>query len=264
MYLIRVMSAIICSLFIITSACAENRARAVYEKPGSAIEAVIKKELKTSDSIESVVTLINENFHLSEPLDIVFGGEEGPLYDSEENKILIPYSFVQEVKQRFIAANYSETGVSATDATLDALMHTLFHELAHALVFMYELPVVGKEEDAADGLATVLLIDLFEDGQEISISAADLFDLESEDIEEFAEGDFWDEHSLDIQRYYSTLCYVYGSGPNKYAYLSKQADFSQERAELCIEEYENRSKSWILLLKPYFKNYEVSQTSRCN
>lgn len=56
---------------------------------------------------------------------------------------------------------------------------------------MYDLAIVGKEEDATDALATILLIEFFEQGQEIARSAADLFDLESSDIQTFEEADFW-------------------------------------------------------------------------
>ena len=78
----------------------------------------------------------------------MFGGEDGPLFDSEQKTIYIPYFFLDEVKARFIQNNYSSTGVSEADVTMDALMHTMFHEFAHAIIFMYELPVLGREEDA--------------------------------------------------------------------------------------------------------------------
>ena len=180
----------------------------------------------------------------------MFGGEDGPLYDPEINKILIPYTFIDEVKQRFVKARYSETGVTPDEATNDALMHTLFHELGHALIEMYQLPVVGKEEDAVDSLANVLLIEFYDKGQETVLSAADLFDLESEDKNgSYEEADFWDEHSLDEQRYYATLCHIYGSDPDKYASVLENTDISDDRAELCIEEYEAASRNWLKLLK---------------
>lgn len=237
--------------FFLSTAFAENGVRVVYEAPLNAAEASTVNMLKVSAVTEPVVTLINETITFPRPLEIVFGGEEGPLYDSDTNKILVPYSFIQEVKSRFAAAKYAETGISPEEAAQDALMHTLFHELAHALIYLHELPIVGREEDAADTLASVLLIEFFEEGQEIAISAADLFDLESEDIDEFEEQDFWDEHSLDVQRYYSTLCHVYGSEPEKYAHLKDDGVIGDERAELCIEEYEQVSKGWMLLLSPY-------------
>jgi hypothetical protein len=248
-----VLFATICSLFFVTPAFAENQARLIYDRPTNQLEAGIEKEIKRSGDMEDVVAFINDLFWLPAPLKFKLGGKEGPLYDDKSNEILIPYTFIQEVRSRFRAANYSETGVSVEEATMDALTHTLFHELAHALISIYELPVLGKEEDAADGLASVLLIEFFEDGAEMAISAADLFDLESEDIETFEEEDFLDEHSLDVQRFYTTLCHVYGSDPAKYAYLRKEIGFSEDRADLCIDEYENISRSWLRLLKPYMQ-----------
>ena len=232
---------------------AEVGAYIVYEKPGNAPEKLLKKKLEASSAIESVITFVNDYFHLPQRLEFFFGGEDGPFYDGEENRIGIPYDFVMEVKSRFVKAQYEETGVNADEATMDAIMHTMFHEFAHAVIYMYDLPIVGKEEDAADGLATVLLIEYFEDGQEIAISAADLYDLESDDREVFEEADFWDEHSLDEQRYYSTLCHVYGSDPKRYAYILEDEYFSNERAELCLDEYDNLSRSWLVLLKAHIK-----------
>ncbi len=231
----------------------EEQARIVYEQPTTKLEADIADKLKTSDALASVVSLINETFILPEQLDIVFGADDGPLYDPQIHKIFIPYEFMDEVESRFTEAKYAETGVTPDEATSDALMHTLFHELAHALIDLHEIPVTGKEEDAADSLASMLLIEFFEDGQEIALSAADLFDLESTDRDEFSDEDFWDEHSLDEQRYFSTLCHVYGSDPKQYGDIKQQADFSQERADSCIEEYGTMVDSWLTLLKPHMK-----------
>ena len=243
----------LCSFLNITSVFAENKVFVIYDKPINSLELKLEEEVRASGVIEDVAEFINEQIALPTPLYFTMGGAEGPLYDSALNKVFMPYTFIQEVKDRFSDAKYSETGVSVADATMDAVMHTLFHELAHALIFTYELPVLGKEEDAADSLASVLLIEYFDNGAEIAISAADLFDLESGDVTEFEEGDFWDEHSLDAQRFYSTMCYVYGSDAQKYESLANEIGFSQDRLELCIEEYENIVRSWFTILKPYFK-----------
>jgi hypothetical protein len=237
----------------VSAALGDNQASISYNSPADASEQELAQVLKSSGVVEDVVAFINQKIRLSEPLYFMIGGDEGPLYDPSLNKIFIPYRFVQEVEERFSAAKYSETGVSVADATLDSVMHTLFHELAHALISNYQLPVVGKEEDAADSLASMLLIEYFDNGAEIAISAADLFDLESEEIDALEDGDFWDEHSLDAQRFYSTMCFVYGSNPEQYDSLIKELGLSQERAELCIEEYESIVRSWFTILKPYLK-----------
>ncbi|MGB1256513.1 MAG: DUF4344 domain-containing metallopeptidase [Thiolinea sp.] len=241
---------VVLSCFTLNTAVAD-KAEISYENPQNAADTAIAKQLQSAPGISAVVEIINDHFRLPEALEIVFGGDDGPLYDPGKNTIFIPYGFVEEVKKRFERAKYAETGVSIEDATMDVLMHTLFHELAHALINMYDLPVLGKEEDAADGLATVLLIRFFEDGQELAISAADLFDLESEDSDELSDADFWDEHSLDAQRYYATLCHVYGSDPEQYGKLLADNGFPADRAELCVEEYVNLADSWFLLLEPH-------------
>ncbi len=246
---------LVCACLVMTNVSAEGRAFVSYLEARNASEVAIAKRLQSATDIPDVMAIINENFRLASDLEFIFGAEDGPLYDPGINKIWIPYAFIEEVKARFVAANYEESGVSADDATMDSLLHTLFHELAHALIYNYELPIVGKEEDAADALATVLLIRFFDQGQELAISAADLFDLESEESEEELTAEsFWDEHSLDSQRYYSTLCHVYGSAPQKYESLLEESAFSEERAESCIEEYDIMLSSWMKLLEPHMKD----------
>lgn len=254
MYLHKILIVSACLHYFVLSAFAGHVAQVRYEKPSHPSEVAIASELKNNGLIEDVVKFINEEIRLTEPLYLVIGGSYGPLYDTSTGEIIIPYKFVEEVQNRFLRANYSETGVSIVDATMDSLMHTVFHELAHALIFTYNLPVLGKEEDAADSLATVLLIEYFDSGAEIAMSAADLFDLESEERDVLVEEDFWDEHSLDSQRFYTTLCHIYGSDPDQYVSLQQDIGISERRAEMCIEEYENISRSWFSLLQPYLKN----------
>jgi hypothetical protein len=228
-----------------------------YQKPSTTQDKATLNLLKKEAINEIAIEIINEIFFIPKSINIKYGGADGPEYDSETHQVLIPYPFIQEIKQRFIKDKYTESGLSIEEATMDVVTHTILHELAHALINIYDLPIVVKEEDAADALATLLLIELFEDGQEIAITAADIFKLESNDIKDFEEADFWDEHSLDIQRYYNTLCLIYGSAPKKYSELLEDADFSDEKAEQCIDDYQQLYFSWATLLKPHLKNTQV-------
>jgi len=228
-----------------------------YQQTNDAKLQSIVKTLQSDSSIQNTLSLMNTEFIFEQPLTIVFGGEDGPLYDPAINDILIPYTFLDEVEQRFKAVNDARDDngkaepADLNQAVMDVVIHTLFHELAHALIANHELPIVGKEEDAADNLAAVLSIEYFENGAEIAISAADLFYLEGDEITEFEEADFWDEHSLDLQRYYATLCHVYGSDDVNYAYLLEDTGFSAERGEFCISEYDTIANNWLTLLAPY-------------
>lgn len=220
-----------------------------YLAPQDQAEREVQSRLQQSRLLEDTLANLNQHFVLNETLIIEIGSADGPLFDPESLRIQVPYGFVLEVQRRFEEGENSG-GLSPEDAALDALLHSLLHEVAHALVALHELPVVGREEDAADSLAVILLIELFEEGREISITAAELFDLESQD-RELSEEDFWDEHSLDAQRYYSTLCLVYGSSPTDYQELPEQLGFSSERAENCESDYQIASENWWTLLAPH-------------
>ncbi len=242
---------VLCCLLVSTTTVAGNSVAVTYLPVAGKAENQIKQEIEQSRLVQDVITLIRERFRLSSPLTIQFGGDDDPSYDTESHTILIPYHFFSEAQERFTETGSSEADITPQAAALDVLAHTLLHEFGHAIISMNKLPVVGKEEDAADSLATLLLIEGFENGQDIALSAADMFALESEDYDTFEEPDFWDEHSLDAQRYYTTLCHIYGSSPEKYAYLMEEAEIDQDRRDLCIDEYDAMSASWKVLLAPF-------------
>lgn len=78
----------------------------------------------------------------------------------------------------------------------------------------YQLPITGREEDAVDIFAAVLLVESDEDAVIAGIDQFDVNAAEETDLEELA---FRDEHSLNTQRFYNVSCIVYGSDPSAYA-----------------------------------------------
>ena len=103
-------------------------------------------------------------------------------------------------------------------------------------------------------MASVLLLEYVDNGARIALNAAEMFGLESEGYEWFEESDFWSEHSLEIQRYYTTLCHVYGSDPDSHKDLiNDEYGLSAERAENCEVEFERLRSGWLGVLKPYLK-----------
>lgn len=77
---------------------------------------------------------------------------------------------------------------------------------------MYRLPAVGREEDAADQLAALILIKSGDDGVGVAALGAQLFRVLALSGEKTP---FFDEHSLYAQRYYNVMCLVYGSNPER-------------------------------------------------
>ena len=196
--------------------------------------------LDAKGGVQQVLDTINAEFSIpgsiqlrlgsnSEHVDKVMVGD-GPYYDPLLRAIYIPYAFVNTLKQ-FYDNNYYPEDDSARDLFVrDALIHTLYHELGHALIDVMDIPVLGKEEDAVDDFATLMMINLHKRGQERVLSAADLYWFEEmETGSDILEQDLMGEHSLDSQRAYQVLCLTYGSNPDTYSGLAADVGFDSDR-----------------------------------
>ncbi len=265
-YLQSLKSLIICVLMFIglvsfSCAKADEFLLAEFQTTSNKETQDIRKTIMEEGGVLSLVDLLNEQFKTPDQgtiklvfVDVGENQNSEPYTDLESNTITIPYQFVLDVKNLFQQVDYgSEIQMDIRVPTIDTVLHTILHEVAHAMIEAYDLPIVGKEEDAADSLATFILAEQFEEGEEIAISAADLFDLERQQAGELDESNYWDEHSLDAQRFYNTMCQVYGSNPDKYADLLDKLAIDERRQELCIDEYDKLSRSWGKLLAPWKK-----------
>ena len=167
--------------------------------------------------------------------------------------MLIPYSFYAESLTYFEKNQYEkEYGKTAQTGAIDTLLHTLLHEAGHAYIEDQKIAILGKEEDAVDNLATIMLLNYVEHGGDAAISAADMFAFESEDRPEYYDlGEYIDEHSFDLQRYFSTLCLVYGSDPEAYKNLldDVENDYLKNRKEFCVEHFDVINANWHQYLK---------------
>lgn len=243
---------IITSFLLVTTLYSNNDIKINFLKTNNYRENQVKELIKNSNSLNILLNTLNKEFKFEKKIIIEIGQNDGPLYDNKLNKIFIPYSFYEETYNTFKKIDYDKTGISIEEATIDVLMQTILHELAHAIIEIHNLPLVGKQEDIADSFAAVMLIEFFENGEEILLSSADIFRSAYEDTYKFSEEDFIDEHSLDIQRFYDSVCYIYGSSPLKYKNLLKELNYTQERKLLCKVDYIKNVNNWFIILKNYF------------
>ena len=224
-----------------------------YATPQTDEEKQIKQEIELSGVNDTVIDLSNQLFMFKQPLVIQYGGDDGPLYDPQTHQVLIPYGFYAESLNYFEKNQYEkEYGKSAQTGAVDTLLHTLLHEAGHAYIEDQKITILGKEEDAVDNLATILLLNYVEHGADAAISAADMFAFESEDRPEYYDlGEYIDEHSFDLQRYFSTLCLVYGSDPEAYKNLLDEVenDYLKDRKEFCVEHFDVITENWHQYLK---------------
>jgi hypothetical protein len=128
---------------------------------------------------------------------------------------------------------------------------TFYHELGHAFIDVLQLPVLGKEEDAADHLSVILMNDIWEEESAANILASDAtaYALQAAQRENGGEEPAYaDEHSLDMQRYYNVVCLFYGANPEVRQGLADDLGLPPERAERCPSEWEDAASSWDAVL----------------
>ena len=126
------------------------------------------------------------------------------------------------------------------------LKFAFLHELAHALIHEFNLPIVGREEDAADEFSAILMT------AEISSNQCDgvlLWLVKMSEGQTAANFDFGDEHSFNVQRCLNVLRLLVGS-KNYNSQLGSL--FSEESREKACEDYQKKYEAWEKLLRPYF------------
>lgn len=217
----------------------------------------IEQMLREAQLFDVTVDELNETLGLPTDLEIVFleCGTVNAFYSSDETRILMCYELVQFFAEQFAALYEKEEEIE--NAVADSTIFVFHHELGHALVHLLEIPITGKEEDAVDDLATLVLLHEWEGGADSALNAAESFYMIGEaqetspDETAVEQLPYYDEHSLGKQRYYQIACIVYGSNPEEHAHLVGDA-LPEERAVRCPSEYQQKATSWERLLADHF------------
>ena len=179
----------------------------------------------------------------------VRGGRDGPYYNPRTRTIVLNHEFSALALIVFYKEYPRITQYRLGQLFAELEYFVLFHEVGHALVDQWDLPVVGREEDAVDAFSTIFMTEFVDKG-EFALAGADFFYYLA-NTHKLSEVDFADEHSFDKQRAYSIACWVYGSNTQRYAYLRSLLPVS--RRVRCADEYRKLKKAWFSLLRPHIR-----------
>ena len=143
---------------------------------------------------------------------------------------------------------------AATAFVLNNSTYVLYHEIGHLFVGEFGIPILGKEEDAADNVATLLLLAAEADEADYAlIDSADgwfLSDAASED-EAYEDAEFYGEHSLDVQRAFQIVCLMVGSNAEMFGDIATEIGMDEERQQSCEFDYAQSAQSWEAVLAPF-------------
>jgi len=215
--------------------------------PRLKVWADLSHNLKT----EQIADALNKTFTMPRAMPIVFleCGTVNAFYTPEKHAILVCYELLEYFNGIFrptVKTDY-ELGRKIGGVT----MFTLMHELGHAFIGELELPATGKEEDAADQLASIILSRSNETGRESALAAAEWFSIEGRKQLATQDIAWYDEHSFNLERMFDIICILYGDNQAENAALVKQVGISDNRAARCVRDTPKLIKSWKALLKPH-------------
>jgi hypothetical protein len=207
------------------------------------------KAMHEAGMLEAFVAAINETVKLPTTVGVRFAecGEPNAFYSPADQQISMCFELLEHYYKTM--ADQYETEDALDEAVMGAFMLVLFHELGHALVHVLDLPITGREEDAVDQLAAWAMID-DDTGDDAVLNAALTYYISAESGGEIDDSTFADEHSLDKQRFFNLVCWVYGSNPEKHQGLVGDDFLPEARAERCPGEYQQIDRSWSRLLEP--------------
>ncbi len=133
------------------------------------------------------------------------------------------------------------------------MLFVFLHELAHAAIADLELPVLGREEDAADEFAILrmLWVGTALTHRVLTDATKGWFFSARRDRKEGEPLAFYDEHSLDQQRAYHIVCLTVGNDPNAMVDLANEMKLPADRRESCKRDFERASSSWHKVLQPH-------------
>jgi len=129
-------------------------------------------------------------------------------------------------------------------------LFVLYHEVGHLLIDQLKLPVLGREEDAADNMATWTLLN--QDTPEAHQALADAaYGWRLSGIAYGAnldDSDYYAAHSLDRQRAFQIVCLMVGSDDRSFRAIATEYAIDRDRQDTCFWDYELINRSMRSLL----------------
>jgi len=214
----------------------QARFRVVYEEATTPELAPIAAKMKDRRVLEEAAEMLSIlKLPRSLTLKGTTCGEPNAWYDADTDVITFCYELVSDfVKSAGKSAKFKLT---PEQAVIGPFMFIVLHETSHAVFHILKVPILGREEDAADQVAAYAATRFGGDFAERMLrSAAFMYDTDS--ARKPGEDDFADVHGLDRQRFYNVLCLAWGSDPKQYAFAKDLGRLPDDRAEGCREEYQ--------------------------
>jgi hypothetical protein len=228
-----------------------------YKEPTNPVHRPIYERLKKRQVLEQYREFMSP-LRLKRALNVGLEGCNGAINATHgSGKITYCYELVAETQRQIVETNVLP-GFRREDAMVGGFISTLLHETGHALFYLLDIPIFGREEDAADAIAAYVALQFGPTaarrvltGTAFVWRASELTRQKKRSNRQFEE--YSDEHGTDAQRFYNTLCIALGSD-----IVEKKQTFSdfvqllpEGRRGHCVREYNHVKNSFARFVLPH-------------
>jgi hypothetical protein len=169
--------------------------------------------------------------------------------------VTVCYEYLYEVWKR-LPTMISNDGPTPTDALVGQMFFAFAHEFGHLVFDVYDVPIFGHEEDAADNFATFLMLQFQDDGRRLIMGAAWSYRAFIKNIHDNPKATlplaaFSSNHGQPEERFFNLECLAYGSDKKLYASLVDSGFLPQSRAKDCDYEYDVMKFAFDMQILPH-------------
>lgn len=231
-------------MFLATPVFAEFTA--AYYPPQTQEVAYIAGQMRQGQALEKLASLLNRYIELPTSVPIIARscGQVNAYYSPSSRQVSICYELLADHAEK-LSKKYINTLPRERIAQIlsSDLTFVLLHEVGHSLIDLYQLPVLGQEEDAADKFAAFLLLNT--NGDRV-LQDAPLFMplMKRAGFDKYlldkmlnSAAIYGDEHALSEQRMANLVCQGFGKNPQAFTDAARAIRLPQSRAQRCANEF---------------------------
>lgn len=239
---------------------ATHRVDIAYEEPEDPRLAEVAASLRSMKVLERLQTLLSP-LRLPRRLPLKLSGcdgESNAWFDGEG--ITVCYEYMRDA---VVAARKRSrpASLSPTDAVAGAFFDVFLHEVGHAIFHFLDIPILGREEDAADQVAAYILLSFGrEESYKLIIASAFFYadQVGASSVRRLNRKlllarakSHADVHGTPAQRLYNVMCIAYGADPKLFSPLVESGALPKERADGCADEFLQVQRAYWTLIRPH-------------
>jgi hypothetical protein len=234
-----------------------DRVSVVYVPPNNFSFQEVYELLRQRSALEKVKEILSP-FRFPEQLTVETTecGAVNSYYQRKNFKptVTICYEFLKRILE-LLPNETTPAGLTPTDAAVGQFFWVTFHEVGHAAFDMFNVPIFGHEEDAADNFATFIMLQ-FGKGQARRLIKgaawawrAYLGDYQKNPVVQTRLAAFATDHGLPQERFYNLVCLAFGANSQEFADF--ESFLPPTRSPNCSHEYQTLVRAFRQEIRPH-------------